>query len=235
VGAHCDGRNGRTATEDEDAAYVAISLEVDSGSGLAVNKKLGPEMLSNRQGAGGCARAQSVLLDAPKTRSAKLTYIEGWRVIALANEVFGFNGWSSEIKNLEVDFVCSQTIRLKLPLIGMQIDQNAETGRFTIGVSAVVRVWLRDGVCREDIGYGKADGLKSKAEALDKVRCTLIARAALKSAAVQERSHHRRSQASVAHLWQLARELYLRQEPRRRGLQDEGAKGGFAFNMRAPC
>lgn len=24
-----------------------------------------------------------------------LTYVEGWKVINLANEVFGFNGWSS--------------------------------------------------------------------------------------------------------------------------------------------
>jgi len=39
-------------------------------------KKLGPEYLSNRQGGGG----------------TKLTYIEGWRVINLANEVFGYNG-----------------------------------------------------------------------------------------------------------------------------------------------
>lgn len=35
----------------------------------------------------------------------KLTYIEGWRVINLANEVFGFDGWSTEIKNLSIDFV----------------------------------------------------------------------------------------------------------------------------------
>lgn len=27
----------------------------------------------------------------------KLAYIEGWRLIALANEVFGFNGWSHAV------------------------------------------------------------------------------------------------------------------------------------------
>ena len=27
----------------------------------------------------------------------KLAYIEGWRLIALANEVFGFNGWSHSV------------------------------------------------------------------------------------------------------------------------------------------
>lgn len=42
-------------------------------------KKLGPEYLSTRQGGGG----------------TKLTYIEGWRVINLANEIFGYNGQST--------------------------------------------------------------------------------------------------------------------------------------------
>ena len=26
-----------------------------------------------------------------------LSYIEGWRLVALANEVFGFNGWSHSV------------------------------------------------------------------------------------------------------------------------------------------
>ena len=46
-------------------------------------------MLSTRQGGGG----------------TKLTYIEAWRVIQIANDIFGFSGWCSEIKTLEVDFV----------------------------------------------------------------------------------------------------------------------------------
>ena len=56
-------------------------------------KKLGPEHLANRQGGGG----------------SKLTYIEGWRVISLANEVFGFNGWSSEVRDMNVDYVSGRT------------------------------------------------------------------------------------------------------------------------------
>lgn len=43
-----------------------------------LSKKLGPEYLSTRQGGGG----------------TKLTYIEGWRVINLANDIFGYNGQS---------------------------------------------------------------------------------------------------------------------------------------------
>lgn len=55
-----------------------------------LDKKLGPEFISQRPGPGGVQ---------------KLTYVEGWKVINLANEVFGFNGWSSSISNLTVDYV----------------------------------------------------------------------------------------------------------------------------------
>lgn len=44
-----------------------------------LNKKLGPEYLATRAGGGGM----------------KLTYVEGWKAINLANEVFGFNGQST--------------------------------------------------------------------------------------------------------------------------------------------
>lgn len=55
-----------------------------------LNQKLGPEYISQRPGPGG---------------GPKLTYAEGWKVINLANEVFGFNGWSSSITSLTVDYV----------------------------------------------------------------------------------------------------------------------------------
>ena len=49
---------------------------------------LGPEFISYRPQGG-----------------AKVAYIEGWRAIALANDTFGFSGWSSCIRDLAVDFV----------------------------------------------------------------------------------------------------------------------------------
>ena len=57
-----------------------------------LDKKLGPEFISQRPGPGG---------------AGKLTYAEGWKIINLANEVFGFNGWSSSITSLAVDYVCT--------------------------------------------------------------------------------------------------------------------------------
>lgn len=110
-----------------------------------LNKKLGPEYISQRPGPGG---------------GPKLTYAEGWKVINLANEVFGFNGWSSSIVNLNTDYV----------------DFNEESRRYNVGVSAVIRVTLRDGVFHEDVGYGMLENSKSKGAALDKVRCRLPSR-----------------------------------------------------------
>ncbi len=118
-----------------------------------LDKKLGPEFISQRPGPGG---------------GPKFTYAEGWKIINLANEVFGFNGWSSSIVNLTTDF----------------IDLNEETKRFTIGVTAVIRVTLRDGVFHEDVGYGMLENSKSKGAALDKVRRLLILPSALLDAVI---------------------------------------------------
>lgn len=62
--------------------------EIEIGEKLGRN--LGPEYLSTRAGPSG-----------------RLTYIEGKTAINIANEIFGFNGWSSDIKETVVDFVSS--------------------------------------------------------------------------------------------------------------------------------
>jgi DNA recombination protein Rad52 len=54
-----------------------------------LNRQLGPEFLSQRPGPSG----------------RPLTYIEGKTAITLANDIFGFNGWSTQIKDVTVDFV----------------------------------------------------------------------------------------------------------------------------------
>ncbi|EEB89974.1 hypothetical protein MPER_11878, partial [Moniliophthora perniciosa FA553] len=104
-----------------------------------LNQRLGPEYISQRPGPAG---------------GPKLIYAEGWKVINLANEVFGFNGWSSSIVSLTTDFV----------------DCNEETKRYSVGVTAIVRVTLRDGVYHEDVGYGLLENSKSKGQALDKCK-----------------------------------------------------------------
>lgn len=116
----------------EETAKRIASLQVK------LNQKLGPEFISQRPGPGG---------------GPKLTYAEGWKIINLANEVFGFNGWSSSIVSLNTDF----------------IDFIEASGRYNVGVTAIVRVTLRDGTFHEDVGYGLLDNGKQKGAALDKV------------------------------------------------------------------
>lgn len=133
-------------TSMDSSAFFSISNATASKIAelqAKLNKKLGPEFISQRPGPGG---------------GPKLTYAEGWKVINLANEVFGFNGWSSSIVNMSTDY----------------IDQNEDTKRFNVGVSAVLRVTLRDGVYHEDVGYGMLENSKSKGAALDKVRADLL-------------------------------------------------------------
>lgn len=82
-----------------------------------------------------------------------VAYVEGWRIIAIANEVFGFNGWCSEILMHQVDFV----------------DTDA-TGKISTGISCRVRVSLKDGIFHDDIGYGIAENQRSKAAAFEKAK-----------------------------------------------------------------
>ena len=103
-----------------------------------LDKQLGPEFVSTRPGAGG----------------GKVHYLAAEKAINLANEVFGFNGWSSSIQNVQIDFV----------------DENAQNGKITLGLSTIVRVTIRDGTFHEDIGYGHIENCKGKAAAFEKAK-----------------------------------------------------------------
>ncbi|KAK3326397.1 double strand break repair protein mus-11 [Apodospora peruviana] len=103
-----------------------------------LEKQLGPEYISSRAGPSG----------------QKVHYIAAEKCIALANEVFGFNGWSSSIQNIQVDFV----------------DEHPQTLKISLGLSVIVRVTLRDGTFHEDIGYGHIENCKGKAAAFEKAK-----------------------------------------------------------------
>lgn len=78
-----------------------------------LSQKLGPEYISYRPQGGG-----------------QVQYIDGHRAIQFANEIFGFDGWSFEIRERRIEH--------QKPLC----------------CSALVRVTLADGSFREDVGYG---------------------------------------------------------------------------------
>ncbi|NP_001397218.1 DNA repair protein RAD52 homolog isoform 10 [Mus musculus] len=75
----------------------------------ALRQRLGPEYISSRMAGGG----------------QKVCYIEGHRVINLANEMFGYNGWAHSITQQNVDFV------------------DLNNGKFYVGVCAFVKVQLK--------------------------------------------------------------------------------------------
>lgn len=120
---HC--RNPQHYTEDE---YETITKKLEA--------KLDADEISYRQSAQG-----------------NIAYVEGWRIITIANEIFGFNGWCSEILCHQVDFL-----------------ETDATGRVSTGISCRVRVSLKDGTFHDDIGYGTAENQKNKGIALEKAK-----------------------------------------------------------------
>ncbi|KAK8244218.1 Alpha/Beta hydrolase protein [Phyllosticta capitalensis] len=103
-----------------------------------LEKQLGPEYISSRKGPG----------------NRTLYYLPAEKAINLANEVFGFNGWSSSIRDVQIDFV----------------DQAQSTGKISLGLSVIIRVTLKDGTYHEDIGYGHIENCQGKAAAFEKAK-----------------------------------------------------------------
>ncbi|SCW02769.1 LAFE_0F13872g1_1 [Lachancea fermentati] len=105
-----------------------------------LDKKLGPEYISKRVGFG----------------TSRVAYIEGWKAINLANQIFGYNGWSTEVKNITVDFM------------------DERQGKFCIGCTAIIRVTLTDGTFREDIGYGTVENERRKSSAFERAKKSAV-------------------------------------------------------------
>lgn len=120
---HSPGQFGATPFTASETARMTVAL----------NTPLSRAETANRPGPGGC----------------RLTYIEGWKVIYDANQIFGFNGWSSKLLSLDVRYV-----------------EETAAKRFNACVCATVRITLRDGCIREDRGGGTAEGMRSKGDAL---------------------------------------------------------------------
>ncbi|KAJ1969631.1 DNA repair protein rad52 [Dispira parvispora] len=132
-------RAKRSASFSDSSVFGNSRFTTEECHGIqkALQSPLPPEYLSTRAAFGG----------------NRLTYIEGWRAIAIANEVFGFNGWSSEIIGTTIDF-CD---------IGPD-------NRYTVGLSCTIRVSLKDGTHHDDVGYGSAENAKTKAAAFEKAK-----------------------------------------------------------------
>jgi DNA recombination protein Rad52 len=85
----------------------------------------------------------------PGPGGKRLTYMEGWRSVDVANRVFGFNGWSSQVLSMRIN-VCNETSQK----------------RWNVCISCTVRVTLKDGSFHEDRGNGSAENYKTESEAI---------------------------------------------------------------------
>ena len=98
-----------------------FSMNEQSNIEHLLRKKLDKTLISYRPGPGG----------------TKTAYLEGNVVIELANKILGFNGWSFQIKNMNLEH------REKSP-----------QGEYHYVYSCIVRIVLKDGTFREDVGFG---------------------------------------------------------------------------------
>ncbi|ETV93136.1 hypothetical protein H310_12747 [Aphanomyces invadans] len=102
-----------------------------------LRQKLNANFLSRRPGPGG----------------RRLTYLESCKAIEIANEAFGFNGWSCRIVDCNVE--CKE---------------KTDDGKWTVIYSSVVRIELKDGASHEDVGFGQSEGMKDLGAALEQAK-----------------------------------------------------------------
>ena len=75
----------------------------------------------------------------------------------MANHVLGFDGWSSQIINVEQDYC-----------------EEGPPRKFSAAYSAIVRVTLKNGASHEGIGYGECYRQSSKGSAIHRAKKSAV-------------------------------------------------------------
>ncbi|KAG0123278.1 hypothetical protein HOY82DRAFT_495348 [Tuber indicum] len=117
---------------DTSQRVIPYTKPEQEGLQTQLDGMLGPEYLNYRPAPGG----------------SSVAYLRGDVAITLANEIFGFNGWSSEIKDITVD-ECLES-----------------HGKWNVTTSVHLRITLKDGTFREDIGTGESHNQRTKSAAI---------------------------------------------------------------------
>lgn len=140
----------RTFANDKLFGSQPFTSEEISVLSERLNMMLGDEVVAKRKGPGGVS----------------LSYIEGWKAIEIANKTFGylyflniiyrFNVWSDKVLDIKTDYM-----------------DKIENGMWNCGVTALVRVELKDGCSHEDVGFGEATG-STRGMVLDKAKKVFI-------------------------------------------------------------
>ena len=83
-----------------------------------------------------------------------LTYIEGWKAFEMANDIFGVDGWSCQIKSLSLDY---------------PPEYSKSKDRWIVSATAVVTIKLKNGSYHEDVGCGNGIS-KNKYDAIESAK-----------------------------------------------------------------
>ncbi|PSK37803.1 hypothetical protein C7M61_003048 [Candidozyma pseudohaemuli] len=126
----------------------AVEISTTDGS----KEELGMILLKGDNITTGLLKMVDLVVDLMKSNREILNK-RGWKALNLANDIFGFNGWSSELISVSVDF--------------LDVHNN---GRVSLGLSVVARITLKDGTFHEDFGYGFIENAKNKAMAFEKCK-----------------------------------------------------------------
>lgn len=93
-----------------------------------------------------------------------MSYIDELTATRLADDLFGHNGWTRELRGLTMDY-CDQSQDFNSTNGG---GGNGSDGSgsgsgiyFSIGVTATVRIILKDGSFHEDVGFGHVENMRS--------------------------------------------------------------------------
>ena len=92
--------------EDEKPHVSEYTAQQIATLSSRLEKQLGPEYISSRQGPGGKPVYYLAAGESESTYTCARPMLTGLeKSITLANEVFGFNGWCSSIREIQMDFV----------------------------------------------------------------------------------------------------------------------------------
>lgn len=96
------------AVQTEQFGEKLFSKDEREEIGKNLQQKLEKDQIAYRPGPNGSKFASILLFECASSFLilGKVAYLESWRAIELANEIFGFNGWSSSVISLSQDFVC---------------------------------------------------------------------------------------------------------------------------------
>lgn len=91
------------------------------------------------------------LASRPGPGNTKLFYLESWKAIELSNAIFGFDGWYAPLPRTSRPHLVPPHRSSQIVDITPDFLTEGKDGRHRVGMTAIVRVTLKDGTFHEDV------------------------------------------------------------------------------------